>query len=170
MLLSSTVVFLKKVLEPGTRWVNRAGVIVLAAMMFLTATDVILRYIFNRPVPGSYELQEFMMSIMLAVGIGYCGFLKGHISVDIFISHLKPRAQSCLNAFHYFVGFVLFAAVCWQTAIEGLSMYSRQLESSVLSIPKYPFYFVLVFGAAVLCVVFFYNFLESLLAVGKWKR
>ena len=38
---------------------------VLAGMMFLTAADVILRYIFNRPVTGAYELIEFLMAILI---------------------------------------------------------------------------------------------------------
>lgn len=171
MSLSKTVSFLARVLEPATRWINNIGVGILAAMMFLTAIDVILRYVFNRPVPGAFELQEFMMVTVVALGIGYCAFLKGHISVDILFLRLPQRVQAGFNTFHYLVGSCLFALVCWRTALEGLGMQSRGLTTSVLFIPVFPFYFVVAFGSALLCLAWLYNSIESTcIGVGKWNR
>ena len=171
MWLSKIVGFLAKVLEPATRWIHSVGVGVLAVMMFLTAMDVILRYVFNRPIPGSFELQELMMGVLVAMGIGYCAFWKGHINVDILFSRFPQRTQEILNVFHYLVASCLFALVCWRTVIEGLALQSRGFTSSVLLIPIFPFYCVVTFGSAVLCLAFFYNSLESLsLGLGKWNR
>ena len=169
--LSKTVAFLAKVLEPGTRWIHSVGMAILAIMMFLTAADVILRYVFNRPIPGSFELQEFMMGILVAMGIGYCAFLKGHINVDILFSRLPQRVQASLNVFHYLIASCLFALVCWRTVVEGLGLQSRNVTSSVLLLPVFPFYCVVTFGSAVLCLAFLYNSLESLsVGLGKWNR
>jgi len=147
------------------------AVSILAVMMFLTATDVTLRYVFNRPIPGATELQEFMMAIVVATAIGYVAFLKGHISVDILLTRLPHTAQAFLNMFHYLVGSCLFALICWRTALEGLTVQARGVESPVLFIPVFPLYWVIAFGSAVLCLSWLYNAIESLSqGVSKWTQ
>ncbi|MBW1799364.1 MAG: hypothetical protein JRJ85_01410, partial [Deltaproteobacteria bacterium] len=46
-------------IESGISWlsqaVHRIGGFMLAAMMFLTAADVFLRYLFNAPISGAIE-------------------------------------------------------------------------------------------------------------------
>jgi TRAP-type C4-dicarboxylate transport system permease small subunit len=169
--LQKTVNVLAKGVEPVTRWAHNIGSGVLAAMMFLTAADVTLRYAFNSPILGSYELQEFMMVTMIAMGIGYCAFLKGHINVDILFNKLPQRVQATFNVFHYLIAACLFALVTWRTFLEGLLMQSRNMTSTVLYIPVLPFYCVAAFGSAVLCLAFLYNSIESLSKVfGKWNR
>lgn len=171
MSLSRTVSFLTKVFEPLTRWINSVGVVILAIMMFLTAIDVTLRYLFNKPIPGAFELQEFMMGMLVAMAIGYCAFLKGHINVDIIFTRLPLRVQAGFNTFHYLVGSCLFALVSWRTVLEGVAMQSRALTSTVLFIPVFPFYFVVAFGSAVLCLTWLYTSIESLSqGVGKWNQ
>ena len=68
--------WLKKALdfsERGTksvaRGINGVGVTALTLLMLLTAVDVCLRYLFDSPITGSYELSEFMMAILVAFGL-----------------------------------------------------------------------------------------------------
>lgn len=171
MAMTKTVGFLANLFEPFNRWIHNVGIGILAAMMFLTAADVTLRYVFNSPIPGSFELQEFMMGMLVAMGVGYCAFLKGHINVDIIFSRLPQKVQAVFNTFHYLIASCLFALVCWQTVLEGLRLQSRHMTSSVLLLPVFPFYSVITFGCAVLCLTFLYNSLESLsVGLGKWNR
>ena len=55
---------------------NGIGMVSLAAMMFLIAADVVLRYFFNKPITGDYELVQFMLVIMISLGLAYCGLRK----------------------------------------------------------------------------------------------
>src|SRR3989304_4130225 len=73
------------------------AVIILAAMMFLMTADVILRYIFGSPLPGAYELLQFMMSIVIPFGIAYCAHEKGHITVDVLFVFLPAKGQRILD-------------------------------------------------------------------------
>ena len=59
------------------------GTTVLAVMMFFIMTDVLLRYIFNSPILGSYEIVEYMMALLIPFGVVYCAHTKGHVAVDI---------------------------------------------------------------------------------------
>ncbi len=171
MSLSKVVGFLAKVFEPATRWMSYITAAILPMMMFLTLVDVIGRYVFNRPVPGAFELQRFMMAIVIAMAISFCAYLKGHINVDILFIRLPQRVQTGLNFFHYLIGSCVFALVCWKTILEGLALQARGFTSSTLLIPVFPFYFVVAFGSALLCLTWLYSSLESLSqGVGKWNQ
>ena len=67
---------------------------VLMLLMGYTVLDVVLRYGFNRPFSGSLEITEFAMSVIVFLGIAYCGWLGGHVAVDILERPLEdPRLR-----------------------------------------------------------------------------
>ena len=42
-------------------------------MMFLTATDVTLRYLFRQPIASAFELTGLMLAIVVVFGLAYAG-------------------------------------------------------------------------------------------------
>ncbi|UCG64349.1 MAG: TRAP transporter small permease, partial [Deltaproteobacteria bacterium] len=80
--------------RPLIKLLNGIAMGTVAAMMFLTATDVILRYIFNRPISGAYEVIEYMMAILIPFGLAYCALQGGHVSVDLLVSRFPKKIQS----------------------------------------------------------------------------
>ena len=69
MLLDNTADFIERGIDWLSWTIHRIGGFILAAMMFLTATDVFLRYIFNRPISGALELNENMLVIVFFFSI-----------------------------------------------------------------------------------------------------
>src|ERR1700752_2847211 len=66
----------------------------IVALMVYTVADVVLRYIFNRPFSGSIEVTEFAMSAIVFLGIAWCGWVGGHVAVDILERPLEdPRLR-----------------------------------------------------------------------------
>ncbi len=129
------------------------GMVVLGAMMFLTATDVILRYIFNRPVPGAYELTQFMMAIVVPFGIAYCAYVEGHVSVDLLITRFSKRIQNILGVFTSFLSLGLFILITWQNIKFIKEQFDSKLTSAVLLIPVYPFVFFVALGIGIFCII-----------------
>ena len=69
MWLKKTADLINLITRPIVRLLKSIAMGILLIMMFLTAMDVIFRYMFNRPITGSYELIEFMMAILVSFGI-----------------------------------------------------------------------------------------------------
>jgi TRAP-type C4-dicarboxylate transport system permease small subunit len=136
------------------------GIIVLGAMMFLTAIDVILRYIFNRPVPGSYELTQFMMAIVVPFGIAYCAYAEGHVNVDLIITRFSKRVQNILGIITSLFSLGLFILITWQNLKYVKEQFESKLTSAVLLIPVYPFVFLVALGIAVFCLVLFRDIMK----------
>ena len=130
---------LENTVSPISRWVHMAGAAVLAGMMLLTAADVSLRYLLNRPVMGAFEITEYLMVLTIASGFAYVAIKKGHISVDLLISIIKKRTQTVVGFIVTLLAFGLCGLMTWQVALRAVEMRVEGTASEVLRIPAYPF-------------------------------
>jgi TRAP-type C4-dicarboxylate transport system permease small subunit len=162
MWLSKAADWANRLVRPAVMVLHSAGVVILAAMMLLTASDVTLRYIFNRPIVGSFDLTEYMMVIVVSFGLAYCAFLKGHVKVDLVVSHLPQRVQAFIDSLTGLLGIALFALITWQSYVYMKLLFESGLESTVLLIPRFPFAGLVCLGSALLTIVLLANFLEFL--------
>lgn len=115
------------------------GVVTLTALMLFTFADVLLRYIFNRPTVGGFELSEYATAIIVATSIAYTTFKKGHIAVDLVILKLSQRKQEIINTVTWFLGFILFVLITWQSILYAVELSTTFQASASLRIPTPPF-------------------------------
>ena len=148
---------------PLSKWTNYIGMVVLAAMMALTGIDVVGRYFFSKPVPGSFEITELLMPMMISLGLAYCTFERGHVKVDIAILRLPRRGHAIASFIADITFLVLYLLITWQTVYRVQSFIDTKSITNVLYIPVFPFAIVVVFGFAVLCLVLLRNAVEYLL-------
>jgi tripartite ATP-independent transporter DctM subunit len=162
---------LKRVIVPVSRWFNGFGTGILAFMMFLTFADVVLRYLFSSPIPGSLEITEFMLAIFVSSSLAYTEVNKGHINVDIAMARLPKRAQAVINCVTSILSLVIFALITWQSIIYAAELRQGNETSGVLHIPSYPFVYVLSLSSLMLCLIFIINLFESISqTVAKLRR
>ena len=162
MSIKSTYDFLLRVLTPVTKGLFYLGLVFLACMMFLTAADVIGRYFFNSPVLGSFEITEYLMVIVMATSLAYCGIHKGHVVIELISDRLSKRAQITLGCVTSFLSVVLFGIIAWQTFIYIGDMAASKVATTVLRVPAWPFVIVLAVGFTVFFLVLLLHFLEYL--------
>jgi TRAP-type C4-dicarboxylate transport system permease small subunit len=162
MWLSRVAGLLNKVICPVVELLHTVGMGVLALMMLLTASDVILRYAFNRPIVGAYDLTEYMMAIVVSFGLAYCAFMKGHVRVDLVVSHLPQRLQAVIDSITGLLSVFLFAVITWQSFVYMLALFHSGLESTVLLIPRFPFTGLVCLGSAFLTLVLLVDFIDFL--------
>ncbi len=162
MRLNKIIHALKRVVNPLVRIINYVAAGVLALMMFITAADVLLRYIFNRPISGTMELTAYMMVVVVGFGLSYCALVKGLVSVEVLTSRFSPGVQAVLNCITYFFSFCFFSLVTWQSILYIKLMFESNLVSAVLLIPTFPFIAALALGSLVFTLVILVNFLDYL--------
>lgn len=143
----------------------------LAGMMFLTFTDVLLRYLFNNPIQGSTEIIEFLMAIVIPFSIVYCAYTRSHVSVDLIVENFSDTTRKVIDVIMRFLMIVLFIPVTWQSFIYIVDEYRSGLTSAVLYIPVYPFIAVSALAFLALTIILIEQFLETLLElVRRWTR
>jgi TRAP-type C4-dicarboxylate transport system permease small subunit len=151
-------------------FLNVIGAITLALLMLLTAADVAMRDVLNRPISGAYEISMFMMAIVVACGIGYCASRDEHVKVELLVGALPARAQAAIASLTWFLSAVFLGLMTWQCALYSIAVFHDGTTTPDLLIPTYPFIAIVAVGSAVLCVVFSAQFLDALSRALKGVR
>lgn len=146
-------------INPFVRWVSIIGMAIFVAMVGLTFVNVILRYIFNRPLDATVELTELMMVIVVFLGLGYSQLTKTHVIMDIVIDRLRPRPKLVMEGFANLLSMVLFGVIIWQTALYAIHTSNI---TPVLSIPINLFAGLVPFGSLLLLILLLRNFLRNI--------
>lgn len=162
MWLSNASDWLNRVVSPVSKVTHRIGVGVLAVMMFLTAGDVTLRYVFNKPIPGSFDLTEYMMAIVVAFSLAYCAVMKGHVRVDIVVARFPQRAQAIIDIITGLISIGILSLITWQCFVHMKALSASKVTSSVLYIPSFPFAGLVGFGSALFTLVLLTNLIDYL--------
>ena len=139
----------------------------LALLMFLIAVDVIGRYVLNHPVPGGYELTEYLMAIFVPLCIAICADHKTHVGVDMVVEKFSSETQAKIDAVTLLITVVLVAIMAWQCCVAVPESYTSGLKSAVLQIPVYPSVLFVAIGALALTLFIFVHFLDTLKKVFK---
>ena len=150
--------FLKRI-EGLTRFLYVVGGVSLLFIMFLTISDVVLRFM-KRPIVGTYELVCFGGALVIGFSLPYVSWRKGHIYVDFLIKSFSRRIKNGFNYVTRSLGIVLFILAGWNLIKYALDIKKSGEVSPTLELPYYPF----IFAVGICC------FVECLSLVGDiWK-
>ncbi len=161
----TTYSYFERTIGRISRFVNGIGAGILVLMVLMVVVDVSMRFFFNRPVEGSYEIVEFSMAIVVCLGMAYCGMKQGHTAVEFLVERFSDRTQALIDCFNYFVSTVLFFLICWKSISQAGVFKESESISTVLELPLYPFLWVLGICSGMLGLVFLLQFIDSVIRV-----
>jgi TRAP-type C4-dicarboxylate transport system permease small subunit len=152
-------------LDKFRRLVNRAsygacfmGMFLAIPLMLLTVGDVMGRSFFNKPIPGTFELSEYMLAVIVLLGAGYTQQVKGHVGVDFLTSRFSPRVRAVLQAVTTLAGLLVIAIMVWQGYLEGIH---EKAVSDQLRVPQWPFKLLVAAGGLLLWLELLLDFIAS---------
>lgn len=129
-----------------------AGVIIFG-MMLLTSADIIMRYVFNAPIIGTFELMELLLPVAAYVGVSYVQQVRGHIAVEFIAERLPPKAAFRLDTAVLIIVLVVCVILTWQSAINGIvSWRAGDITLGLIEFPLGPPKVAVAFGLGLLCL------------------
>lgn len=158
---------LNRILEKPAVLFHKFGGWVLVLMMFLTAGDVFLRNLFNRPILGAFEITECMMAIMVASGLAYVSVSKRQIRVEILYGRLPERVQKILTVITDFLSLGFCSLLTWQALVYLKAEVESDTRLGALLIPTPPFIAVVALGWLLLAAVLLKHFVELIRELNK---
>ncbi len=170
MWLARVTHFLERIVNLIVNWTNTAAGGVLLLMVFFVTADVILRYVFNRPIIGSVELTEFMMAIVAGFALTYTALHKGHISVELIVSRFSPRALATTNSITCLLTLGIFAVMTWRMVVYAEMLRTGNFLSGSLEVPVYFFVYIVALASALICLILLVNLFDHLSRVVKEAR
>jgi len=120
--------------------------VLLGIMMMLTVVDVVLRYVFSRPIQGSMELTEYLMVCVGTLGLAWCALQGAHIKVDLIVNRFPQRFQKVIDSFNYLLLIGVAGIIASQTFMRANTVRELGVASAMLEVPQYPFVLVTSFS------------------------
>ncbi len=124
-------------------WGERLSVLFVLVLVSISCIDVLGAKLFNMPVKGATEVISMVQLVMIACIIGSTQLNKGHVSVDMFVLKMPPRARVVVGCLVSALSLLLFSVLFWQTTLLGMAYHDSGEVTATALIPFYPFAFIL---------------------------
>ena len=135
---------------------------VILLLAALTTCDAIGRFFFNRPIIGAAEISQYMLVVIVLLGVGYTQQMGRHVRVESFANRLPTHLHLAVDLIFNIIAFVFFGLVVWQ-GWEAIFVARRLKQASaILGIPSYPFEAFVPAGVFLLSVVLLLNLVTSM--------
>jgi len=125
----------------------------LFGMMTITFIDVVLRYIFNAPLRGSFEITELMLVVLIFAALPLVSRREEHVVMD-FLDHFLPFGiYRALRALEHIVSAAVMTGMGWLLWQRASKLAAYGDTTSVLRIELAPFVYaiaVLIFVTALI--------------------
>jgi TRAP-type C4-dicarboxylate transport system permease small subunit len=121
---------------------------ILFALMLITFTDVVSRYLLNWPLRGAFEATELMLLVLIFAGLPLVSHADEHVTMD-FVDRALPRAatRTLVRIVHALCAAVMFF-LAWQVWIKAGRIAESGDYTDVLRIPVGPFVYFMAAAIA----------------------
>ena len=122
---------------------------IFAILMMLTiVTNVVGRFVFRMPLPGTIEIVEMLTAAAIFFTLALAEQRRRHIQVELLVSRFPRRVQAILASIMYFLSAAFFIVMGWQGFILVFESVTPLVQAShILHIPEAPFIFAVAFGS-----------------------
>ena len=115
----------------------------LFAMMMLTFVDVVLRYFFNAPIKGGFEVTEMMMAVLIFAGLPLVSRKNEHVTIDAFDRFLPARVRRVLYVVIQLVCAAALVGMAWLLYRKAVNFAEIGDVTQTLKFPIAPFVYLM---------------------------
>jgi TRAP-type C4-dicarboxylate transport system permease small subunit len=132
------VSFFEKAVTGFSSWFNLVASAALVLMMVLSCADIFMRYIFSRPIIGTYDIVGLSGAVLTAFAMPYTMLKKGHVAVELLVQSLSRGKQLVIETFSHLLGISLFLVLVWQAILLSRDMKAAGEVTPTVHLPFYP--------------------------------
>ena len=140
-------------------WINLllAGManFVLFAMMLLTFVDVWARYGFNAPIPGGFEITEFLLVILIYGALPLVTARDEHVTVDVLDTFIPAIITRLQRHFINLLASAVLAFLTWRLWVKAGQSIEDNMITTDLEMPLAPLIYSMSLLAGFTAVTFF---------------
>jgi TRAP-type transport system small permease protein len=124
-------------------WLAAAALVIL---MTVTVADVFLRYLFNKPIRGSYDMVESMLLVFVFNGMAAAFFTRRNIVIDLIDSFVSQRATAVLVRIADVLSVLGLGLLIWAMVGPAVQVYQYGDVKLELHLPVYILWIVALIG------------------------
>ena len=149
-------------LSKGCAWLVSG---LLCIVLFMVSIDSIGRYFFGSPIPGTLELSESVIVMIIFLTIPFCEMTSGHIRVTFIIDKMPEKSRMWLNNTINILAIVYFSLLCWRSwLIAWYSWSIRETSWGSYPIPLYPAKLSVSIGSGLMAIYLLLILIDSFLS------
>ncbi|MCE8009554.1 TRAP transporter small permease [Aestuariivita sp.] len=137
------------------------GGISIALMMVHVTADVVMRYVFNRPLTGTLTVVTYYYMILATfLPMAFAERRRAHISVEVLTELMPARLRHHLKGWMLLLTAAVMGLIAWRTfdaAIKAWDLGASQIQGAT-RISVWPAYFALPLGTGLMAAVLLLRF------------
>ncbi|WP_340107496.1 TRAP transporter small permease [Pikeienuella sp. HZG-20] len=107
-----------------------------ALMMCVTFADVVMRYLFRSPIPGSFEITEISMGLIVFFALPQMVRSRGNICVTVLFDRFSPPVRRYATFATELLGAAISVFIAWRMWLYGARILRYGEITMELRIPK----------------------------------
>jgi TRAP-type mannitol/chloroaromatic compound transport system permease small subunit len=120
-------------------------------VMFIDTWDVLSTNLLNQAVPGTIEITQSTMVMVVFGGLAYTQLKRGHIRMELLYMNVSRRGQALMDVVSEIFAIIYFIAIALTSGYEMIESWKLQeISVGLIQFPIYPVRTVLVIGVVVL--------------------
>ena len=140
-------------LQGLSRWFGLLGAGVALLTGFMTFVSVVMRAVFQYPIPGDVELTQMGIALAISLCLPWCQSERANILVDFFTQRAGPRTTAWLDGLGGLALTLMYALLAWRTSVGALSVRAAGETTMIISLPMWWAYASLAPGLALAALI-----------------
>jgi TRAP-type C4-dicarboxylate transport system permease small subunit len=166
-----SMVKIAKSLDKGVGLINSAlryvCMTLLFFMMVLGTCDVMGRYLFNKPILGTYEVFEILLPAIVLLGLGYTQGNNAHIRVELLLSRLSFRRRTILNFVTNGCGLFISILILWRGWVLVAGYWRMGRTIPTIEVPMFLPQLLVPLSALMLSLVLILQMIQYIVQIGE---
>lgn len=142
------------------RIANNMSAVAMLLLTFVTVIDVAGRYFFNHPLPGTIEITELSLVVIVYLAFGFAEHHKEHVVIDTLYEMMPKLVKRIFYLLSGAMSFSVILLMAWQLYIYSGRMKAGNYHTGVLGIPYSPIVLVASIGTAFYAFAIISNIIE----------
>jgi TRAP-type C4-dicarboxylate transport system permease small subunit len=130
-----------------------AGGVVLVGITIMSASSILGRALFSKPITGDFELVQLACAVCVAAFLPYAQQQRSNIIVDFFTVNASRKIRGRLDAFGALAVALVTGLVGWRTAVGATVVYANGETSMLMGVPIWISYAMMAPGFMLTSVV-----------------
>ena len=149
---------------PGARLIARvdavlsllallAGVVLVGVAVVIVA-NVIMRYVFNDPIFGAFDVIQMAMVLAIFAAMAFACRTGAHVSVDVLSNVFGQGFWRVADGIVRVLTGAMFGLLAWRAAISAMTAARWDETTNLLHIPHAPFWWAIAVGGALSALIY----------------
>lgn len=156
-----------KIIRFISRWFGYVSCIMMGLMMLLTTVDVVMRYVFNKPITGAPEVSELLMVVLVFPALAWNTVDRSQIRVDLLVNRWRHKTRLVMETCTLILTLAIYGVLTWRSGVESMETTDT---SSLLAVPESIFRWVATVGFTLLCISIIAVIIEDIAALRKGEK